>query len=129
MASNEYKLTVVDGTELTLSVNAGAQGPAGADGDTSIIEITSVSSDNITIKPENAGIKHRLTNNSGCQITIQSNSIAPWTSGQIVYFRRCGGPLTWDNSGITINGDKIQLIEQNLEFALQNVGADIFDFI
>jgi hypothetical protein len=29
MASNEYKLSVVDGTELTLIVNAGLQGPAG----------------------------------------------------------------------------------------------------
>lgn len=34
MASNEYKLTVVDGTELTLSVNAGLQGPAGPIGET-----------------------------------------------------------------------------------------------
>jgi hypothetical protein len=32
MASNEYKLTVVDGTELTLSVNAGLQGPSGPAG-------------------------------------------------------------------------------------------------
>jgi hypothetical protein len=32
MASNEYKLTVVDGTELTLSVNAGLRGPSGPAG-------------------------------------------------------------------------------------------------
>lgn len=32
MASNEYKLTVVEGTELTLSLNAGLQGPAGPAG-------------------------------------------------------------------------------------------------
>lgn len=29
MASNEYKLSVVEGTQLTLSLNAGLQGPAG----------------------------------------------------------------------------------------------------
>jgi hypothetical protein len=32
MASNEYKLSVVDGTELSLSLNAGIQGADGADG-------------------------------------------------------------------------------------------------
>jgi hypothetical protein len=37
-AANAYKLTVVDGTELTLNINAGAQGPAGPAGPAGTVE-------------------------------------------------------------------------------------------
>jgi hypothetical protein len=48
MASDEYKLTVVEGTELTLSLNTGLQGPAGPAGPAGPNEITTATETNLT---------------------------------------------------------------------------------
>lgn len=96
-----------------------------------MIPITTVSGTTQTITPSSAGIKHRFTSATGCAITIQPHATAAWTVGQIIYFRRTtgAGALTWDNTGITINADKLSLIQEGEEFALQNISTDTFDFI
>ena len=97
----------------------------------SIIPISNISDTTLTITPSGAGIKYRFTNTTGCAITIQPNSITQWAIGQIIYFRRTtsGGVLTWNNSGVSIQDDKILFIQQGDEFALQNIGTNNFEFI
>jgi hypothetical protein len=106
--------------------SAGATGPAGYP---AIILFETVSDTTKTITPAAAGVKFRFTNAAGCAITIQPDASGAWTAGQIVYFRRVtgAGALTFNNTGITING--ISGVLAGEEFALHQVAANTFDFI
>jgi len=108
--------------------STGATGPAGYP---AIILFETVSDTTKTITPAAAGKKFRFTNAAGCAITIQPDASGAWTEGQIVYFRRVtgAGALTFNNTGITINGNAISGVLAGEEFALHQVAANTFDFI
>ena len=108
----------------------GTTGAAGAAGDTSIIPIETVSTTTRTVTPSDTGKKLRLTNASGCAITIQLDATAAFTLGHILYFRRVtgAGVPTIVSNGVTINNSKLTSIFEGDDFALQNVGVDTFDF-
>jgi hypothetical protein len=108
----------------------GDTGATGATGDTSVIPIETVSTTTRTVTPSDVGKKLRLTNASGCAITIQLNATAPFTLGHILYFRRVtgAGVPTIASNGVTINNSKLTSIFEGDDFALQNVGVDSFDF-
>jgi len=110
--------------------NTGATGATGATGDTSVIPIETVSTTTRTVTPSDVGKKLRLTNASGCAITIQLDVTAPFTLGHILYFRRVtgAGVPTIVANGVTINNSKLTSIFEGDDFALQNVGVDSFDF-
>ena len=108
----------------------GSTGATGAAGDTSVIPIETVSTTTRTVTPSDTGKKLRLTNASGCAITIQLNATAAFTLGHILYFRRVtgAGVPTIASNGVTINNSKLTSIFEGDDFALQNVGVDTFDF-
>ena len=116
---------------FNFTIPRGDVGATGPSGDTSVIAFETVATTTRTLTPTDAGKKFRFTNAAGCAITIQPDASGAWTAGQIVYCRRVtgAGALTFDNTGITINGNAISEVLTGEEFALHQVAANTFDFI
>jgi hypothetical protein len=78
------------------------------------------------------GRYHRLTNASGCTITILQQSTVAWPVDVEMYFRvaTAGLPTVSEGSGVTVNNRAIaSSFQQHDTFALKRVAENVWDLI
>lgn len=74
----------------------------------------------------------RLTHATSCSITVESQSVVPWTDNVDIAFRVAGAgyPAIVTSSGVTVNnGDLATTFVQHNNFALKRISQDVWDLI